>query len=231
MSGLDLKLLFKDAAETTRKEQAVLSVSSAGRERCVCALSVFRVSSLAGCIQTSLNMRKKKKKLERLVWEAAATQQRNGTSASSPVSSGSRLNGQKLAAIPVPKRWSITRPLHRRGCQHFMAVAPSSTLSCQTFPIGVFAIKGCRIAQIYKFNSFDTGAFWCTSFTSLCKMIKKPKNCVWVRTPWGLPRASGCPCLDSCCPRYKIIHAQSLCLQTTNFCRFTTWEKKSSLVS
>lgn len=62
MSGLDLKLLFKDAAETTRKEQAVLSVSSAGRERCVCALSVFRVSSLAGCIQTSLNMRKKKKK-------------------------------------------------------------------------------------------------------------------------------------------------------------------------
>lgn len=40
MSGLDLKLLFKDAAETTRKEQAVLSVSSAGRERCVSALSV-----------------------------------------------------------------------------------------------------------------------------------------------------------------------------------------------
>lgn len=38
------------------------------------------------------------------VWDASAPQQRNGTSASSP-SSGSRRNGQKLAAIsqPVPK--------------------------------------------------------------------------------------------------------------------------------
>lgn len=152
MSGLDLKLLFKDAAETTRKEQAVLSVSSAGRERCVSALSVS-VSPLSLAVSKPLWIWAKN-----LSGSSERLQQHSNVTARQPAAlcSGSRLNGQKLAAIPAPKRWSITWPLHRRGCQHFMV--KHAALNWAANPC-VFVIKGCRMAQTYKLNIFYTSAF------------------------------------------------------------------------
>lgn len=96
----------KDAVETTWNNR--FSPSHHRAESCACLRSVSP-SSLA--VSKPLWIWAK---TSVAVWEAAAAQQRNGTSASS-LSSGSRLNGQKLAAIglPVPKRWSITCPLQR----------------------------------------------------------------------------------------------------------------------
>lgn len=81
---------FKDAVEAACKQRWP-GAALGGSERRV------PLPAVSGCIQTSVNM---SRKTSVAAGEAADTQQRNGTSACS-LSSGSRLNRQKLAAIPV----------------------------------------------------------------------------------------------------------------------------------